>query len=377
MYDIDELLRGHDALEARGDILNAQAAKVQRNLAKAIPEAQRVADVAHNAPKILDDLDREFEQKTKLNSLDITFMFLAAAIQCVRWYVLSNRNFNILTDRENANLAKSYVKSFTPKNWHDILLASVPYDATIRDMPMREAGISTGLAGFNHRYRTLGHDPIMGWIFGTANILSDSLTTSDFISYSTAKAGPQKWVITTPISTPQVFTSAWEQVQADKMNLPAAIARQAIHFGSDYFTAQGLPVPLIMTVDNNLAGQLIGQGINLRSGFNVLGNAVLAEMVNQIVSCIHRLFYDPAKYSSPRVYDVKTRKIIRYSNVIASTSNVIYTAISGDLKRLDVGGILVTLWRLLRDRKFKQEVKREFITESFNDLIRGEEYDFE
>ncbi|MBR0203452.1 MAG: hypothetical protein IJQ56_03700, partial [Synergistaceae bacterium] len=105
--------------------------------------------------------------------------------------------------------------------------------------------------------------------------------------------------------------------------------------------------------------------------------AALAELINMIVAYIHRLFYDPEQYSSPRVYEVKTRKIIRYSNVIASTSNVIYTAISGDLLRLDVGGILVTLWRLIRDRKFKQEVKREFITESFNDLIRGEEYDFE
>lgn len=79
MYDIDELLRRHDALEAEGDILNAKAAKTQRNLNKASAEAQRVATLARNAPKILDDLDREFEYKTKLNGLDITFMFLATA----------------------------------------------------------------------------------------------------------------------------------------------------------------------------------------------------------------------------------------------------------------------------------------------------------
>ena len=111
--------------------------------------------------------------------------------------------------------------------------------------------------------------------------------------------------------------------------------------------------------------------------WSVTRGAALATLVNAIVGWMHSLFYDPTQYSSPRVYEVKTRKIIRYSNIISSTSNVIYTAISGDLLRLDVGGILVTLWKLIRDRKFKQEVKREFITERFNEMIRGEDYDFE
>lgn len=159
------------------------------------------------------------------------------------------------------------------------------------------------------------------------------------------------------------------------MLLPVAIARQAIHFGSDYFTKQGLPVPFIMTADNDLTKDMLTKfHIDM---WSITRGAVLASLVNAIVSYIHALFYDPSKYSSPRVYEVKTRKIVRYSNIIASTSNVIYTAITGDLKRLDVGGILVTLWRIMRDRKFQQEVKREFITESFNELIRGEEYEFE
>ena len=340
MIDIDELLRRHDELERRGDILDAQAAKTQRNLAKASAEAQRVADVAHNAPKILDDLDREFEQKTSLNRLDITFMFLATAIQCARWYLLPNDKFRFSSATEGDKLMGRII----PKQWHDVLLQSVPYD--------RIGG---------HRYRTLGHDPIMGWIFGPVNILSDSATMYN--------------LETEPITTAEAFSKAFGQIRADKMLLPAAIARQAVHFGSDYFTKQGLPVPFIMTADNDLAKDMLTKfHIDM---YSISRGAVLAELVNQIVSFIHRLFYDTALYSSPRVYEVKTRKIIRYSNVIASTSNVIYTAISGDLKRLDVGGILVTLWHLIRDWKFQQEVKREFITESFNDMIRGEPYDFE
>ena len=341
MYDIDELLRRHDALEAEGDILDAKAAKTQRNLNKAAAEAQRVADVAHNARRILDDLDREFEQKTKLNSLDITFMFLATAIQCARWYILDNGRFRI-TPKEGEALVKGVV----PTDWKKILSVKVPYD--------RVGG---------HRYRTLGHDPIMGWIFGPVNILSDSITMYD--------------LTTVPITTMEAFSIAFQKIHADPMQLPAAIARQALHFGSDYFTAQGLPLPFVMTVNNDLATQMLTSRKFHVDMWNVTRGAALASLVNMIVGYAHSLFYDPVKYTSPRVYEVKTRKIIRYSNVIAETSNVIYTAISGNPLKLDVGGILVTLWRLFRDRKFKQEVKREFITERFNELIRGEEYDFE
>ncbi|MBQ6971636.1 MAG: hypothetical protein IJP86_04690 [Synergistaceae bacterium] len=364
--ELSQLRAEFDALDTQSQDLDSRTDKTLRNMQKIADESNRVADVAHNAPKILDDLDREFEQKTKLNGLDITFMFIATAVQCARWYILSNDKFRLTSSGGDKMMAK-----IVPKNWQNILLSSVPYDAVKRDPSMIEDGILTGLGGGTHRYKTLGHDPIMGWIFGPVNILSDSLTTYDIVTSYNVRNN----LIAGAVPTPQVFSAAFQQIQADKMNLPAAIVRQALHFGSDYFTKQGLPLPFIMTADNDLAAQMLTKfHVDM---WSVTRGAALASLVNAIVGWTHSLFYDPAKYSSPRVYEVKTRKIIRYSNIISSTSNVIYTAISGDLLRLDVGGILVTLWRIIRDRKFQQEVKREFITERFNELIRGEEYDFE
>ena len=326
------------ALQTESQDLDERTDKTLRNMQKIAAESNRVADVAHNAPQILDDLDREFEQKTKLNSLDITFMFLATAIQCARWYILDNAKFRFTYAREGETLVNRVI----PEDLN--LSVKVPYD--------RIGG---------HRYRTLGHDPIMGWIFGPVNILSNSATMYDFT--------------TVPITTAEAFSIAFHKISADPMQLPIAVARQALHFGSDYFTKEGLPLPFVMTADNDLAKDMLRKfHVDM---WSITRGAALASLVNAIVGWTHSLFYDPAKYSSPRVYEVKTRKIIRYSNVISSTSNVIYTAISGDLLRLDVGGILVTLWRLIRDRKFKQEVKREFITERFNEMLRGEDYDFE
>lgn len=366
--NIEDLLRERAKLEAElGNLeveardLDSRTDKTLSNMRKITDESNRVADVAHNSKQILDDLDRTFEEKTKLNGLDITFLFLATAIQCARSYILSNDKFR-LTSMEN----DKFVQGIVPKNWHSIMLAPVPYDA-IKGGKTFDAGLS----GFTHRYRTLGHDPIMGWIFGPVNILSDSLTKTDLItSYRVVNNQ-----IAEPVSTPQIFSDAWQQIQADKTNLPAAIARQAVHFGSDYFTKQGLPVPFISTVDNDLAKNLMTKfHVDM---WSVTRGAGLAVLINSLVSYIHSLFYEPEKYGSTRVYEVKTKKIINLSNAIASTSNVIYTAISKDYAKLDVGGILVTLYRLIKDRKFKQEVKREFITESFNDMIRGKKYDFE
>ena len=69
-------------------------------------------------------------------------------------------------------------------------------------------------------------------------------------------------------------------------------------------------------------------------------------------------------------------KILMYSNVIASTSNIIYVAISRDLKKLDVGGMMVTIYRLISDSKFINDIKYEFIMNEFEKLVQGEEYDF-
>lgn len=177
------------------------------------------------------------------------------------------------------------------------------------------------------------------------------------------------------VTTPQVFAEAWQQIRADKMNLLVAVARQALHFGSDFFTKQGLPVPLICMGDKGHFVEHVMRKFHIDM-WDIMRSAGLAVLINALISYIHVLFYDPEKHGSPEIYQVKTKKIIDYSNVIASASNVIYVAVSKDLPKLDVGGILVTIYRLIKDSGFKSELKREFITESFNKKIRGENLEF-
>ena len=93
--------------------------------------------------------------------------------------------------------------------------------------------------------------------------------------------------------------------------------------------------------------------------------------------------YDATSISSRDVYNVRTRKIILYSNIIATGSNVLWTAGNmmagneGAIKQLDIGGLIVTLKRLMNDTEYIRRIKEEFVFGGFNKMIQGEDLQLE
>lgn len=86
----------------------------------------------------------------------------------------------------------------------------------------------------------------------------------------------------------------------------------------------------------------------------------------------HRLFFDGNTEMDKKLYEVRTRKILSYSNLIAMSSNIGVVAITKDITKLDVGGMAVTIYRLITDTKFVRQVKEEFIFGSYKDMIMGD-----
>lgn len=362
MSTLEELKRQRESLDRRDKTILS-------NMDKIIQENYRVAEVAHNASIILDDLDREFESQTGLNRVDVTFLFFATALQCIRQYWLANEKFRFKDDQA----AGKTIKKYTPISLH----GPVPYDAFKKE----NFEGNTGISGVNHRYTTLGHDPLLGWIFGTANILSETVTKNNFHleSYNTELIG-NEYKINGPSNIGVIFNDSFQRVQADYKDLILAVTKHAIHLASDAFTPMGLPIPIINTISPNFSSELLKYEIDL---YSVSRGIVMASLINMIIAAVHGLFYDPKIYSNREIYEVKTRKILSYSNAIATTSNIIYVAINacfGDkktaIKKLDIGGIIVTIYRLISDYEFIRKVKEEFVFGSFDKLIRGEEYNF-
>lgn len=341
----------------------------------------------------LECINKEFATKVKLDKTDIQFLLVAAALQAMRWVLMPELGKIINPDtriddktgdsiikrkkNEYANKHKDWDTSKESqgrrgresegKSWKEIIYSSVPYDATAGSPAQ-----NISMEGKYHRYKTLGHDPILGWIFGTANILTDTITLNNFTSYRVEK---MKFT-SSKILLPFMFEEAYYWIKDDIHRLPAAVFRQGLHFESDKYTKLGLPVPLLGAISEDLAGKLYKSqydALCFAKDIKKIGaSATIAIIINMIIGLVHGLFYNAEEDGERDIYEVRTRKILMYSNAIASTSNVITVCIVKNPKKLDISGLLVTISRLFTDIRFIARLKQEFIE---TELYAGMEYE--
>jgi len=348
-------------------------------------ESLRVADYAHNAKRTINDLDVEFERQTGLTKIDITFLFFATAAQCVRQYVLTGFPER-LDDQTAANATKSHMEEHSNRchKWYnpsleEIITNPVPFDAMYGS-----PDFDLGLSGRTHRRKTLGHDPVLGWIFGTANIATSTLTTNNLASYH-VKTGEVliRDKITNNAQTPYVFYYVKEKLFHNgidgKKIIATSLVKEAIHLKSDINTKESLPFPIVSALSPELADTLASYGLDMANIATVGKQASYAIMINMLIGMIHYLVHDFNKGESRKLYEVRTRKILSYSNYIASASNLLYVTISAALgngaafRKLDIGGFIVTLYRLISDSAFIQKIKEEFIFGNFRAKIQDKD----
>lgn len=333
-----------------------------------------ICDVLTNTEQIqvyqkIDEINEQFSKATGLNSTDVKFLFFATGLQCLRQYLISNEKFRFDTDKGGDN----FVGKFVPRRYEDILLGSVPYDAVRKAEGYKDQ--NTGISGANHRYMALGHDPLLGWIFGTLNIMTNTLTkNSPSLTTYVVKAHPTTGnynQIGENIPITEVFINGVNLAKNDYKLLAVSVIRQALHFGADAFTKMGLPIPIINTISPDLSSKLLSENFRI-DVYSVSRGIMLSTLINSIISAIHGLFYDEKVDIKRDLYEVRTRKILSYSNTLATSSNIIYTAITKNFTKLDVGGALVTLYRLITDYLFISKVKYEFISEILDNELKQE-----
>lgn len=342
-----------------------------------------------NAYRDLANINREFRQCTSLDGVDLSLVIIAAALQTLRWVLTPNIGNTIDKgtriesdegDRLVKNLKQEYAEKHREweakknlqghrlreqegKTWKEIVFSGVPYDAIKGSKDV----LRVGLSGKTHRYKTLGHDPILGWLFGTTNILTDTITFNNLVSYR-VQGGR---ITGSTLLIPQLFSEAFHQIQSDKYKLPAAVFRQAVHYKSDMYTKDGLPVPLLGAFSEALAGKLYESQYDFLcfardSGIEGL-SALLAIAINMVIGLIHGLYYNEERDGDRSLFEVRTRKILLCSNALASSGNAAAALITKNAKILDIGGLLVTVSRLYTDTRFIARAKEEFIQEKLND----------
>ena len=374
----DENTSSLDAMRNLNSEMYTEGLEIVKELNSVANSYSRLAHITRNIDDIIMDLETQIDKATGLNKTDIKFLFFATALQCIRQYCLTDFK-PPLSDQEAAKRTIGHHVEHSFRNgslYHPtkemIITSPVPYDAMIGS-----GDFDLGLSGRNHRLKTLGHDPVLGWVFGTMNILTSTLTNNKFNSYHIRTDNKRDIIkmkadmgLIIKYSTDRLLNEGWE----GKECVAIALAKQYIHMCSDIPTKNSLPIPIVATLSEEAAIEIAKAGINLGSVITVGKQAVGTTLINSIIAAVHG-FCNDGKTSS-KLHEVKTRKIISYSNVIASTSNVIYVAMSSALgnqsawRKFDVGGLIVTIYRLFNDKKFIKQVEEEFLRdEMYNKII--------
>ena len=319
----------------------------------------------------LNQINEEFSEKTGLRKRDYVFLTAAIALQCARQYLLDPWLKKIRPSAGPADEAGR--KANKEAGWYyvdteRILTSKVPFDV---HRYSENPSVQGFLKGGDHRLMTLGHDPVLGWIFGTANIMTGTVTRKDFVS-AHVKCIDNENTIYSLADTCRIFFEVFNRITGGgwdgKIALGCAIAREAIHLKSDVMTKRGLPLPGIEAVSLEFGNTLAKYGIDTAGVGTEIG---MASLINMIIGMIHRLGFNEAVDGDPDLYEVRTRKIILYSNLIASTSNVLAVYFTKNLKLLDVGGLIVTLFRVITDVRFMCKVRDEYVKSKLDANFQG------
>ena len=355
--------------------------KIDNNLSEIndiYEETNRVKTVAENTRVILDDLDKQFCEKTGLNSEEVALMFFAVGLQIARQYLLTKFPKR-LSDKEAAKKVKGKKEEHSNRkhryynpSLEEIASNPVPFDANIGSNGNLKGGGKMG-----HRVTTLGHDPILGLIFGTANIATSTLTTSSFLSFHIYTENKRDYfkskASTYKVLEATVNKTLYQGIEGKKI-IATSFIKEIIHLQSDMYTKNSLPIPFISAMNHKLASKLAERGLDMANILTVSKQVTYAMFINDIIAMLHSLFYDGNTEMEEKLHEVKTRKIIAYSDMIASASNLGVVAFTKNLNLLDIGGIGVTILEFIKYREFQKKVKEEFIFGSYKNMVMGDKY---
>ena len=175
-------------------------------------------------------LNEQYNQIHRMDAVDVAIAasagLLAAAVDILLVGIPQRTHDGLKAGPLSDYIRDYFDKRFPPDEMEKLAgskVSKVPYDAQDN---RNTATRVEGLSAYYHRLLSLGHDPLLGFVFGVSDILTGRMTTID-------KNGG---VVS------QVMECYADRREAD---IFAAIAKQIIHLKSDVTTSMGLPAPLM------------------------------------------------------------------------------------------------------------------------------------
>lgn len=187
-------------------------------------------DELEESSRVIRELNEAYNQLHRLDKIDIAICIsaglLSAAINILLVGVPKKTKGGLKAGPLSDCIRDYFEKIFPAEDMERLARQAktkVPYDA--QDNRNTTVDVE-GLSAYYHRLLSLGHDPLLGLVFGTLDIINGTMTTID-------KNG--KIVV-------QLMENYTDRREAD---IFAALAKQFVHLATDVNTSMGLPVPLM------------------------------------------------------------------------------------------------------------------------------------
>ena len=317
-----------------------------------VSSEEEIADKANKYMQFYNHTVETFKEKTTLTTLDIGILMLAAMLQTSRWVIAES----IKTVVEKSSTAYKKISDNNTRNFTEFIPATVNRIAD--DLEKNRVSYDVS----DKYVKALGHNPIAGLIVGTANIATNTLTLDDFYN-----GLPSYHVVDRQIARKTDFLHVikWtgEILLNDPKIIGAAFIRQMFQCGEDFFDKLNLPPIAVKNISPEMSEFLTGEEIKELS---------LAALVNKVIEMCHKIFFDP-RSDDARLYEVRTRKILTYSNTLSSMLNVSYVGLSGSITKTDVGGIWLTLMQILNNHSMIRQIELDFINRTLDNAFQKEE----
>lgn len=440
-------------LDEQIDSALKKSSAISEDMNKYIQDNNDLLDTYRMLDDVIADIDEEFAGKTSIrNKKDQMFLWTAIALQTARWILLpefkTDEITEIIEDKNDRNDAgkegekdeegsKKYLddnddssdnkdgssddKDNAEDNkddsedeskyldWQEYFKRPVPYDALNGD-GTKETEIKgvtpkdKNLAGKNHHSATLGHDPVLGYIFGTINIMTYTLTfhKSNLQTNRVELMGKAKTTVAEEVGFVHTFSQAIGAEIDDTKRIPAAVSRQAIHMASDYNTKMGLPLPFLTAEKqqeflkkgwNSKELKRIINSLKTYAAHNagvVSAQLLISLFINLVIQSLHKMMYDEESDGILELYQARTKKILAVSNTIASLMNFVYVAgnvivgvhttnaetIAHGLKKIDIGGYVETVHQIVSNCKLQEQIRRKYLEDRLYEKFVENNYTF-
>ena len=176
------------------------------------------------------ELNKQYNEIHRLDELDILISvsagLLASAVDILLVGVPEKTSCGLKAGSLSNYIRDAFDKKFPPDEIEKLAnskVSKVPFDAQDNRNTTINIG---GLSAYYHRLLSLGHDPLLGFVFGVADILTGHMTTID--------------------KTGKVVSQVMEcYADRTEMNIFSALVKQLSHLKSDVTTSMGLPAPLM------------------------------------------------------------------------------------------------------------------------------------